>query len=188
MNEEKPVDQEKEPEKQQVNVMKIPKHILVFNDFYKLKGRYNDQNNYDDFKWWIATQWISVGLWQANGPTSSVTVGMILLNIDETLHAHYRKYRTAMDLYLALETNYSNESQTTKAILLSQLVTKKYDVDIDKSLLDYEKQVRNMLSTFGETMDTQMVCQILFLQKHTVRLELLLLLHQSLNLQFSVIH
>ena len=147
-----------------VDISKIRRENLIFEDHYKLKGHFNEVNNFDDFSWWLELQFGDLGLWTKNGLASGVSPYVILRNIDSKLHSHYRSIASGADLYDTLCVNYSRQSSSSRAMLLSELVKKRYTLDMDAALNDFEKTERLLLASFGTTIDTKILVQILFIQ------------------------
>ena len=134
---------------------------------YKLKGKPNGINNFDEFSWWFPKHFSELdGLWDTehNVPTWQLTTMMLLRNMDISLHSDYRNYETGEALWKAIIVQYKANRTNSQAILLSNVAKYQPPVDMDEALRQMQKNVRLMVSAFGSLMQTEEVVQILFTQ------------------------
>ena len=121
-------------------------------DFYKLQGKPNATNNFDDFAFWFPIHFSELdGLWDEEGqiPTELMTSIMILRNIDVALHHDYRTCTSGQLLWIKLKQEYSAKKSNSQAILLSSIAKYLPPVDMDTALQQMKKNVRLMVNAFG---------------------------------------
>ena len=136
-------------------------------DEYKLKGKPNGINNFDEFSWWVPVQFGELdGLWDEsmNSPTDKLTPVMLLRNMDIALHSEYRAYKSGPRLWSAIRNAYSASQSNSQALLLSAVAKYQPPIDMDVALEQMNKNVRLMVNAFGSIIDTELAVQILFAQ------------------------
>jgi hypothetical protein len=154
-----------EDEKQAVST----KRFLSLEDVtipveYFLCGEPTEKNNFNNFENWITDQFTMLGLWDRgkNCPNETVSRGMVLRNVKMALHQTYMSLANGTDVWIALKNAYKGDKPGAQARLLFQIVQEIPDRDMDKAVIQHNENVKDIINSFGKTMDTEKIVQLFF--------------------------
>jgi hypothetical protein len=131
---------------------------------YRLRGKATENNNYDDFAWWLPQQFQELELFKDEKPTEACTPIMILRNMDKQLHNTYRNLTTAAQIWTKLTSDYSQKSISAQANLITKITKYTPSIDMDKELNNHQCHIREMKAAFGDSIKTEYLANLLFTQ------------------------